>query len=337
MEKLFHAQEKLNKIIRNTQLPFCCARDKDSTTIRLLSIRSNGRDHDSAWVRSCAFSTWVRVAIVTKIPRQSALHETFVNTLRILMRPWQGFRNRAQCMYLSLIRNAAMTKIPHDTYFRWKRNAAITRLPLKTVIHVFVQIRNAVLIKFRSQSFCAYTFICWDYIKKYSRPIEFLYFYRPINIILSADWSDYIKDKTRRFPKSEPKLYNRPIVDRRSADTSADDKWWATIGRSLADDRPTVGRHIGRWYVAHSNMTSADLSADLSADHRPIVGRPSADCQNPKTVGRWKKNYNKVVIIYFLSADEKRAEIWHFFIGRWSADKSADGRPTVFWVNVIAV
>ena len=42
------SQEKLNKIIRNTQLPFCCARDKDSTTIRLLSIRSNGRDHDSA-------------------------------------------------------------------------------------------------------------------------------------------------------------------------------------------------------------------------------------------------------------------------------------------------
>ena len=41
-------QEKLNKIIRNTQLPFCCARDKDSTTIRLLSIRSDGRDHDSA-------------------------------------------------------------------------------------------------------------------------------------------------------------------------------------------------------------------------------------------------------------------------------------------------
>ena len=50
-------------------------------------------------------------------------------------------------------------------------------------------------------------------------------FYRPINIILSADWSDYIKDKTRRFPKSDPKLYNRPIVGRRSADTSADDKW----------------------------------------------------------------------------------------------------------------
>ena len=98
----------------------CCDRDKDSTPIR---------------------TSW-----------------NFMNTLRILMRPWQGFRNRAQCMYLSLIRNVAMKKIPHDTYFRWKRNAAITRLPLKTVLHVFVQIRNAVLIKFRSQSFCVYTF-----------------------------------------------------------------------------------------------------------------------------------------------------------------------------------
>ena len=59
---------------------------------------------------------------------------------------------------------------------------------------------------------------CCDYIKKYSRPIGFLYFYRPINIILSADWSNYIKDITRRLPKSVPKLY----------------------------DRLTVGRHIGR-------------------------------------------------------------------------------------------
>ena len=42
--------------------------------------------------------------------------------------------------------------------------------------------------------------LCCDYIKKYSRPIEFLYFLRPINIILSADWSDYIKDITRRLP-----------------------------------------------------------------------------------------------------------------------------------------
>ena len=41
-------QEKLNKIIINTQLPFRCAREKYSTTIRLLSIRNNGRDHDSA-------------------------------------------------------------------------------------------------------------------------------------------------------------------------------------------------------------------------------------------------------------------------------------------------
>ena len=87
--------------------------------------------------------------------------------------------------------------------------------------------------------------IC-DYIKKYSRPIGLLYFYRPINIILSADWSDYIKDKTRRLPKSVPKLYNRPIVGRRPADTTADEKWRATIGRSSADDRPTVGQHIGR-------------------------------------------------------------------------------------------
>ena len=87
--------------------------------------------------------------------------------------------------------------------------------------------------------------IC-KYIKKYSRPIGFLYFYGPINIILSADWSDYIKDITRRLPKSVPKLYNRQIVGRRSVDTSADDKWRATIGRSSADHRPTVGRHIGR-------------------------------------------------------------------------------------------
>ena len=75
--------------------------------------------------------------------------------------------------------------------------------------------------------------LCCDYIKKYSRLIGFLYFYRPINIILSADWSDYIKDITRRLPKSDPKLYNRPIVcrhiGRSSADTSADDKWRATI------------------------------------------------------------------------------------------------------------
>ena len=45
-----------------------------------------------------------------------------------------------------------------------------------------------------------------------------------------------------------------------------------------------------------------------------------------------EKNYNKVVIILFLSADEKRAKIWHF-IGR----SSADGRPTVGEVKVIAV
>ena len=48
-------------------------------------------------------------------------------------------------------------------------------------------------------------------------------------------------------------------------------------------------------------------SADLSADHRPIAKTPKLLADG--------KNYNKVVIIYFLSADEKRAKIWHF-IGR---------------------
>ena len=42
--------------------------------------------------------------------------------------------------------------------------------------------------------------LCCDYIMKYSRLIGFSYFYRPLNIILSADWSDYIKDITCRLP-----------------------------------------------------------------------------------------------------------------------------------------
>ena len=103
---------------------------------------------------------------------------------------------------------------------------------------------------------------------------------------MSTEWSDYIKDITRQLPKSVPKLYNRPIVGRWSADTSADDKWRAKIGRS---------------------------SADTSADHRPIA-------KTQKLSADGKKKYNKVVIIYFLSADEKRAKIWHF-IGRLSADR----------------
>ena len=45
----------------------------------------------------------------------------------------------------------------------------------------------------------------------------------------------------------------------------------------------------------------------------------------PQNCRPMEKNYNKVVIIYFLSADEKRA------------DKLADCRPTVGEVNVIAV
>ena len=84
-------------------------------------------------------------------------------------------------------------------------------------------------------------------------------------------------------------------------------------------------------------LKSGILSADKSADGRPTVGGVnviavlSADCQNPKNVGRWKINYNKVVITYFLSADEKRAKIWHL------SDKLADCRSTVGVVNVIAV
>ena len=148
--------------------------------------------------------------------------------------------------------------------------------------------------------------LCCDYIQKYSRPIGFLYFYRPINIILSDDWSVYIKDITRRLPKSVPKHYSRPIVGRWSADTLADDKWRATIGRrsanTSADDispfKYVIGQLIGR----------------SSADRRPFIGR----LPKPQNCRPMEKNYNKVVIIYFLSADEKRAKIWHF-IGRSSA------------------
>ena len=85
--------------------------------------------------------------------------------------------------------------------------------------------------------------------------------------------------------------------DRRPTHISADDNWRATIGRSSANDRP---------------MICGSFKYDIGR----LIGRPSsADCQNPKTGGQWKINYNKVVIIYFLSADEKRAKIWHF-IGR---------------------
>ena len=76
-------------------------------------------------------------------------------------------------------------------------------------------------------------------------------------------------------------------------------------------------------------------SADLSAGHRPIDGRQSPDhrpiAKTPKLSADGKK-YNKVVIIYFLSADEKELKS-----GILSADKSTDCRPTVGGVNVIAV
>ena len=75
------------------------------------------------------------------------------------------------------------------------------------------------------------------------------------------------------------------------------------------DDRPMIcglfkyeiGRLIGR----------------SSADHRPMA-------KTLKLSADGEKNYNKVVIIYFLSADEKKAKTWHF-------------RPTVGGANVIAV
>ena len=65
-----------------------------------------------------------------------------------------------------------------------------------------------------------------------------------------------------------------------------------------------------------------------------LIGGSAADCQNPKTVGQWKINYNKVVIIYFLSADEKKKELKS---GILSADHRLINQPTVAGVNVIAV
>ena len=58
-------------------------------------------------------------------------------------------------------------------------------------------------------------------------------------------------------------------------------------------------------------------SADLSADRRPIAKTPKLSADG--------KNYNKVVIIYFLSVDLKKSLNLAFY------------RPTVGGVNVIAV
>ena len=69
-------------------------------------------------------------------------------------------------------------------------------------------------------------------------------------------------------------------------------------------------------------------SADLSADHRPIFGR----LPKPKKLSADRKKYNKVVIILFCRPMKKELKS-----GILSADKSADGRPTVGGVNVIAV
>ena len=69
-------------------------------------------------------------------------------------------------------------------------------------------------------------------------------------------------------------------------------------------------------------------SADLSADRRPIIGR----LPKPQNCWPMEKKYNKVVVIYFCRPMKKELKI-----GILSADKSADCRPTVGGVNVIAV
>ena len=118
---------------------------------------------------------------------------------------------------------------------------------------------------------------CCDYIKKYSRPIGFLYFYRPINIILSADWSDYIKDITRRSQNL--------TIGRSSADTSADQKRRATVGRSSANGRPT-----------HRPMICGSFKYDIGRLPKPQNCRPM------------EKKYNKVILIYFCRPMKKELE-----------------------------
>ena len=107
--------------------------------------------------------------------------------------------------------------------------------------------------------------LCCDYIQKYSRLIGFLYFYRPINIIFSADWSDYIKDITRRLTKPVPKLYNWPIVGQRLAGTPADDR--PMICGPFKYD---ISRLIGR----------------PSADHRPIAKTRKLSANGKKIITR---------------------------------------------------
>ena len=67
------------------------------------------------------------------------------------------------------------------------------------------------------------------------------------------------------------------------------------------------------------------ICGSFKYDKRPIA-------KTPKLLADGKKNYNQVVIIYFLSANEKELKS-----GILSADKSADHRPTVGGVYVIAV
>ena len=69
--------------------------------------------------------------------------------------------------------------------------------------------------------------LCCDYIQKYSRPIRFLYFYRPINIIFRPTEAITLKTYLTDYLKSHNILQS---ADRRSM-----------IGRSSVDDRPIVG------------------------------------------------------------------------------------------------
>ena len=64
----------------------------------------------------------------------------------------------------------------------------------------------------------------------------FLYFHRPINIILSAEWSNYIKtyltdflNQSQNFTIVSRLPWSRAEIGLRSADTSADDKWLIQI------------------------------------------------------------------------------------------------------------
>ena len=91
----------------------------------------------------------------------------------------------------------------------------------------------------------------------------------------------------------------------------------------IGEQRSADCRPINRQLICHSFKYNIGR----------LIGGSAADCQNPKTVGQWKINYTKVVIIYFLSADEKK----ELKSGILSADHRLINQPTVTGVNVITV